>query len=153
MNVVILKVNTLINRMANTNYMSNSGTVDWRIYLDPEDDVAHVKLGGKWRMPTLAEWGELCEKCTWIWTSNYNGTGVKGTIVTSTNGNSIFLPAAGLRSGSSLSNAGSYGIYWSSALYTFDPDGAWHVCFDSEGIGRTKHDRRFFGRSVRPVTE
>lgn len=138
-----------------TKYNTNSsyGTVDKKLYLDPGDDVAHVKLGGKWRMPTLAEWGELCEKCTWTWTDNYNGTGVKGTIVTSSNGNRIFLPAAGVRSGSSLSGTGSFGIYWSSCLYTFDPDEAWQVHFDSGGIGRTKNDRRFFGRSVRPVSE
>ena len=35
--------------------------------LDPEDDVAHVKWGGKWRMPTAEEWEELMEDCTWEW--------------------------------------------------------------------------------------
>ena len=137
-----------------TKYNTNSsyGTVDKKKYLDQEDDVAHVKFGGKWRMPTLAEWDELYEKCTWIWTSNYNGTGVTGRIVTSTNGNSIFLPAAGLRSGSSLGNAGSYGLYWSSSLNTDYPFDAWFVSFGSGGVGRY-NDYRYYGRSVRPVSE
>ena len=37
--------------------------------MDPEDDVAHVKLGGSWRMPTTDEINELVEKCTWSWAS------------------------------------------------------------------------------------
>ena len=39
-----------------TNYWNGSGSPDDKTKLEPEDDVAHVKLGGKWRMPTDAEW-------------------------------------------------------------------------------------------------
>ena len=64
--------------------------------LELEDDVAHVILGGKWRMPTDDEWAELLNNCTRTWTDNYNGTGVKGRIVTSNiegyKDKSIFLP-------------------------------------------------------------
>lgn len=41
------------------------GTCDHIAGLDLEDDVAHVICGGKWRMPTAAEWQELMDKCTW----------------------------------------------------------------------------------------
>ena len=41
------------------NTKRSKGTVDNKTVLDPEDDVVHVKLGGKWRMPTDAEWKEL----------------------------------------------------------------------------------------------
>lgn len=77
-----------------TKYCTDSycRTVDNKTVLDPEDDVAHVKLGGSWRMPTLDEIEELCNECTWTSTT-YNG--VKGQLVTGPNGNSIFLPAAG----------------------------------------------------------
>ena len=103
-----------------TKYNTNSsyGTVDNKTVLEPEDDVAHVKLGGKWRMPTDAEWTELRDNCSWTWTSQ---NGVNGYRVTATNGNSIFLPAA------SKYNAGSDGFYWSSSLNTGGPDCAWVV--------------------------
>jgi hypothetical protein len=127
-------------------------TVDNKTILDSEDDVASVKLGGKWRMPTDAEWTELRTKCTWTWTDNYNGTGVAGRIVSATNGNSIFLPAAGYRGGTGLYDAGSIGYYWSSSLDTDYPYGAWCVHFESNGV-RKYRISRYDGQSVRPVTE
>ncbi len=131
---------------------SSYGTVDFKTVLDQEDDVASVKLGGMWRMPTDAEWTELRTKCTWTWMTNYNGTGVSGRIVTAPNGNSIFLPAAGSRSGTYRYNAGSYGLYWSSSLHTVNPSDAWYVYFSSGNVLRHL-DYRYCGLSVRPVTE
>ena len=48
-----------------TKYCTDSdyGTVDNKTVLDPEDDVAQVKWGGNWRMPTDAEIEELRENC------------------------------------------------------------------------------------------
>ena len=103
-------------------------------------------------MPTDEEWTELRSQCTWTWTTNYNGTGVEGRIVTATNGNSIFLPAAGYRYSTDLYDAGSYGYYWSSSLDAGGPGNAWGVYFYSGGVYRG-NDRRCYGRSVRPVTE
>ena len=135
------------------NTKSSYGTVDNKTVLEPEDDVAHVKLGGKWRMPTDAEWTELRTKCTWTWVTNYNGTGVTGQIVTATNGNSIFLPAAGRRFDSNLNDAGSWGCYWSSSLDTdYYPSNARYVGFNSDAVGRYLLNR-FGGQSVRPVSE
>ena len=134
------------------NTSSSYGTVDNKTVLDPADDVAHVKLGGNWRMPTDAEWTELRTKCTWTWTTNYNGTGVKGRIVAASNGNSIFLPATGGRWDAYLYNVGSYGDYWSSSLNTGLPYGAWRVYFNSGGVSRDDLER-YYGRSVRPVSE
>ena len=133
------------------NTKSSYGTVDNKTVLEPEDDVASVKLGGKWRMPTDAEWTELRTKCTWTWVSN--GSGVRGRLVKGTNGNCIFLPAAGSRSGTGLSNAGFLGYYWSSSLDTDDPDFAWYFRFDSAGSVYGSSRYRYFGRSVRPVSE
>ena len=39
------------------------GFTDKKTVLDPGDDAAHVGLGGKWRMPTEAEYRELLAKC------------------------------------------------------------------------------------------
>lgn len=135
------------------NTISSYGSVDDKTVLEPEDDVASVKLGGKWRMPTDAEWTELRTKCTWTWTTNYNGTGVKGQIVTATNGNSIFLPAAGYRRDTKLYDAGSYGYYWSSSLNTDKPSIAWYVNFNSGTVRRRDYGYRSYGQSVRPVSE
>ena len=125
------------------------GTVDNKTELELADDAARANWGGAWRMPTDAEWTELRENCTWTSTSDYNGTGVAGRIVTSNiNGNSIFLPAAG--SGGQFGGAGFYGYYWSSSLDTDDPYDAWRVSFFSEDASRDDY-YRCDGLSVRPV--
>ena len=127
-------------------------TVDNKTVLDPEDDVAHVKLGGNWRMPTDAEWTELRTKCTWSWTAK---NGVNGQMVTGPNGNSIFLPAAGYKDGSTgnpVRFRGSYGYYWSSSLHTDYTRYAWYVAFDSDYVNRNG-GLRSSGFSVRPVSE
>lgn len=135
-----------------TKYCSDSsygkdGFTDSKIVLDPEDDAATVNWGGNWRMPTYKEMGELIEKCTWIWTTQ---NGVRGYKVVGPNGNSIFLPAAGFRSGTSLLSAGSYGDYWSSSLYSSNPRYAYRVYFSSSCMYRDFSDR-YYGFVVRPV--
>ena len=126
---------------------SDYGTVDDKTVLDPEDDAARVNWGGAWRMPTFAEWTELCENCTWTWTTK---NGVNGYEVKGTNDNSIFLPAAGARYDDDLDFAGSYGDYWSSSLSADDPNDAWYVYFYSDDVFRS-NDYRYYGLSVRPV--
>ena len=129
---------------------SDYGTVDNRTVLDPEDDAAYVNLGNNWRMPTNADWTELCTECTWTWITR---NGVYGRLVTSnTNGNSIFLPSAGGRLDNELYNAGSGGTYWSSSLRTYVPYCAWYVYFDEEEILRTD-GYRYGGFSIRAVSE
>ena len=135
-----------------TKYNTNSsyGTVDNKKTLELSDDAARANWGGAWRMPTDAEFTELREQCTWTWTTQ---NGVNGYKVTSkSNGNSIFLPAAGYRDDSSLDDAGSYGDYWSSSLYTGSPYLAWGVYFDSSGVDRG-YGSRYGGLSVRPVCQ
>jgi len=112
-------------------------------------DVAHVKWGGGWRMPTLSEIQELCDKCSWQWTEV---NGVKGQKVTGPNGNSIFLPAAGYRLGTEVSLRGSYGSYWSGTLDEYHSGIAYDLRFDSGGHGWGNY-RRYHGHTVRPVTE
>ena len=134
-----------------TKYCTDSsyGTVDNKTVLDKEDDAAAVNWGGKWRMPTKAEQDELRQQCTWTWTSK---SGVNGYQVTGPNGKSIFLPAAGYRNVSSLNNVGSYGYYWSSSLFTGNPDDACGLDFYSDGVG-WDNNGRYYGQSVRPVCQ
>ena len=137
------------------NTKSSYGTVDNKTVLEAKDDVAHVKLGGKWRMPTDAEWTELINtsNCSWTWTTI---NGVNGYKVQSKKSgytdNWIFLPAAGYRYGTGLGDVGSRGYFWSSSLGTYAPRSAWYVFFNSDDVFRN-YLYRYYGRSVRPVSE
>lgn len=116
--------------------------------LTSEYDAATANWGSDWRMPTEAEQDELRTKCEWEWTSV---NGVNGRLVTGPNGNSIFLPAAGFRFSTSLSDAGSNGYYW-SATPSSDRYFAYALGFGSDGYGWT-YGSRDFGQAVRPVSE
>ena len=134
-----------------TKYCINSsfGTVDNKTVLDPEDDVAHVKWGGDWRMPTRAELEELLNNCTWQWTAQ---SGVVGYKVTSkSNGNSIFLPATGVRDGMSISGCGSYGHYLSSSLSNEGNTQTYYLNCGSGFYGCSGFEYRYYGLTVRPV--
>ena len=123
------------------------GTVDNKTVLDPEDDVAHIKWGGDWRMPTTDEQRELLNNCDWEWTTL---NGVKGYKVIGPNGNSIFLPAAGFRYGTDIDDRVDNGNYWSSSLYCNDE----YFAYNSDFYCSTYdywHGNRSLGRTVRPV--
>ena len=112
-------------------------------------DVAHVKWGGSWVMPSKEQQDELRNNCTYEWTTV---NGVKGGKFTSkANGGSMFLPAAGDRSYSDLNYAGSRGDYWSSTQGPSYTGYAYYLYFYSSGT-RTDSDYRYDGRSVRPVS-
>ena len=137
------------------NTKSSYGTVDNKTVLEAKDDAASVALGGKWRMPTDAEWTELrnTSNCSWTWTTidGVNGYKVQSKKSGYTD-NWIFLPAAGYRSFDNLYDVGSYGRYWSSSLNTVNPLYAYHMCFYSGSFGRG-YNSRYYGQSVRPVSE
>ena len=128
------------------------GYIDGSGNLTPSHDAATANWGGSWRMPTKEEQQELIDNCTWTWTTQ---NGVKGCKVTGPNGNSIFLPAAGLRRGSSLYDDGNNGYYWSSTpLYYYDANGYYACGLTFSGGGRlvSAYDRSD-GLTVRPITE
>ena len=98
-------------------FLKREGWITANGVLAPAHDAAHVQWGGKWRMPEGWELVTLTNKCTWTWTTKngVNGYEVRGKgDYTSA---SIFLPAAGWGSGTSLFRAGSDGCYWSSVPY------------------------------------
>ncbi len=99
----------------------NNGYTDDKGFLYADDDAASVLLGGDWRMPTSAEWQELWNNC------NRTSTTVNGVTGYKLSGKkdgytdkSIFLPAAGYKTGTSISEA-SYMFYWSKSLYSLEP--------------------------------
>ena len=138
------------------NTSSSSGIVDDKTALDPEDDVAHVKWGGNWRMPTKAELDDLRDKCTWTWydSGNTEFNGVAGYKVTSNiegyTDRFIFLPAAGYFSDTTLHYVGESGRYWSSTLYTDSTERSGGIQF-FKGYFGTGYLQRRYGFTVRPV--
>ena len=130
-----------------SDYWAVGGSPDNTLRLESSDDAAKAHWGGSWRMPTKEEFEELLKNCTSEWTTQ---DGVEGYKFTASNGNSMFLPAAGYRNGTSFGGAGSYGYYWSSSLNTDSPYDAWYLYFLSGDAG-TLNLYRCRGRSVRPV--
>ena len=116
---------------------------------EPKYDAATANWGEGWRMPTKEELEELVDKCDWEWTSQSGRNGYK---VTGPNGNSIFLPAAGWRYGTSLNIAGGYGNYWSSSPNGSYTPSAYRLYFRS-GNHYVGWSYRYGGRSVRPVSD
>ena len=107
-----------------------------------KNDVAHVKWGGNWYMPTLDDIKELINNCTSEWTTFNDVNGYKFT--SKINGKSIFLPAAGYRLRRGLSNGGNDVSYWSSSQYIKS-----YAFFLSGSINDSYY--RYYGRSVPPV--
>lgn len=132
------------------NTSSTYGTPDNLTTLEAMDDAAAQKLGSGARMPTKAEWDELIYNTTAEMTTM---NGVNGRKFTASNGESLFLPAAGHRSDSELYNAGSVGYYWSSSFDTCYgyPYDAWFFGFGSDDQGIMSGSLRYYGFSVRAV--
>ena len=130
------------------NTQSEYGNVDNKTTLERSDDAATANWGSDWCMPTQQQFQELKDNCTWTWTTRNgkNGCEVKGK-----NGNSIFFPAAGDRSGTYLFNEGSNGSYWSSSLRTNKPDDGRRLSFYSDVVYPDGWCDRTNGLSVRPV--
>ena len=135
--------NTYIHYINSYNYQNLGKDIAGTQY-----DVAHVKWGGSWQMPSLAQRDELLRYCTYTWTTK---NGINGGKFTGKNGKSIFLPAAGEYINSSLLSAGRYGSYWVSShggsySYTLNA-----LYLSLSGSASWNSGRRWWGLSVRPV--
>lgn len=144
-NVILTKYNT----------KTVHGAVDNKTCLDSSDDVASVRWGEAWRMPTKVEMEELLSECIWTWTIVGEKKGFR--VTSRTNGNSIFLPGAGFWMGAKFGGADNYGYqgyYWSSTLDTApdNRDTGYHLYFRNND-NQVNDTDRCEGFSVRPVTE
>ena len=147
---------------------------DSKTVLDPEDDAAHVIMGGSWRMPTYEECKELCLN-TDIYLVPTEGEEIQGTAqeqsgsvvvnwASPTEGTLkgvkfykkgdkqtyMFVPAAGDANEGSMQNVGQFGDLWSSSLYSSDVRYAWSFLFNA-GIGIVGNGSRYYGLPVRGV--
>jgi len=116
-------------------------------------DVAHMKWGGSWVMPSSDQIIELVNNCTYTWTSI---NGVWCGHFTGPSGSTIILPGAGYRFLGDLyhdSSRGYYscsGYYWSSTQHPVGLEYTYGVYLDL-GYADLKGFSPEYGRSVRPV--
>ena len=111
-------------------------------------DVAHVKWGDSWMMPSYEQNKELIDNCTYEWTIV---NGVRGQkFISRINGDSIFLPAAGFQWYDTLDGEGRLGRYWSSTLYPAAGN-AYCLSFVSYDASWNYGDSRGGGLTVRPI--
>ena len=139
-------------------------TADNKTQLELLDDAACANWGGSWRMPTEAELTELSNTkdapgYTWVWKTDYKGvSGCNGYLVihasseeAATASNSIFLPAAGRREGSSIVGQGEKGYFLSSSLNSSHPGNAPYLYLYLENVA-VNGEARCYGYTVRPVS-
>lgn len=147
---------------------------DSKTVLEPEDDAAHVNMGGNWRMPTLEEYNELCLN-TDIYLVPSEGEEIQGTAQEQSGSVRIkwasqaegtlkgvkfykkgdkqtymFVPASGDARGGSVRNVGLGGGLWASSLYSSIVRCAWGFTFGAGG-GDVVNPYRYKGYSVRGV--
>jgi uncharacterized protein (TIGR02145 family) len=114
-----------------------------------EYDVAHVKWGDKWQIPTYHDFEELLNNCESEWTTLNDVNGFK--LTSKINGNSIFLPAAGYRKDGDLCDDGQNGRYWSAwrdPSYIMYYANGFNIDSDNAGI---KKLGKSIGLTIRPV--
>ena len=143
-NPAIYPIGKSMSELQSAGWVTSSGV------LTSSHDAAHIKLGGSWRMPTEQEFENLISNSDWTWTTK---NGVRGLIIRGRGNytsNSIFFPAAGGGSGTSLALSGSVGWYWSSVLCPNDAKG---FGFDSSGRFLFAGGGLHAGFPIRPVQE
>lgn len=149
-----------------TKYCTSSkyGIVDNKTILDIEDDVAHIRMGDNWRIPTVEEWKELISRCTWDYVYINNDplkfAGYKiHSKVPGFEENWIFLPVNGYVEWIDSQSAYMYHpdacYYWSSSLVSsgsYSSTDAYKLTGHSGGPKIIRHTR-CYGLGVRPVSE
>lgn len=133
------------------NSFTKYNDLDGLTTLELSDDAANAYYS-KMRMPTKEECLELSNGTTFTWTDNYNGTNVKGCILTSKvdKTKSIFIPAVGGLYDAVTDSVGLGGYLWSSFLGGPYVENASGFGFDSSGSGVGGY-LRSDGNSVRGV--
>ena len=132
--------------------LRSTGWITAENVLVPAHDAAQVHWGGKWRMPTIQVRADLYYKCDWTSTTV---NGVKGYVVRGRGdyvSASIFLPAAGYGTGTSLNSVGASGYYWFANPHA-NGDGSHDYDYASNIGGNYVSDAqcRYFGLSIRPI--
>lgn len=135
-----------LTKYCNDSAFGYNGFIDDLSELLPEDDAISANWGAGWHIPTVEQWQELVD-CTTHDTTTQNG--VKGFLFTASNGNSLFLPNAGLYNDNVIYSIGRLSIFWSNSIDPELPYCAFAFGFQSGVV--TGHQNRRSGASVRAV--
>ena len=116
-----------------------------------EYDMATVKWGKEWKIPSKENWKELIEKCKWTREKAFH---VYGYRVEGPSGNSIFLPNTGLRLGETISDTDA-GYYWTSEMAQNDRTCAYYYYFEANKHNDIVNTKNYVysGKAVRPIRE
>ena len=131
-------------------------------------DAAHANLGNAWQLPTHTQMTELynSDNCIWEYVTQNSVNGYR--VTSKKNGNSIFLPSAGLRYNNSkyYSNSGgayltatqcgnnsqyAYSLLYYDGVIQIDDTGSNYWPFQTSNMPGNKAAIRYIGKSVRPV--
>ena len=120
--------------------------------LEPEDDAAHVNMGGKWRIPTPEQFNELKKYTTNEWRHDYNGSGVNGRLYTSKqNGNTIFFPANGIcNKDTKYAQRNDLCVYWTNKLVSKRKIAAFCYTMYKNSFIDANQTERYLGCGIRP---
>lgn len=114
--------------------------------MDDAHDAAKVLWGDNWRMPTLTDFAELIEHCTYV---SEVIDGIRHGVFTSkVNNQRIIMPAAGYVNSGALCSRGDVGSHWSRSFGSSEL--AWSISFGPGGRA-VDINGRYIGFSVRPV--
>ena len=132
-------------------------TIDQKTTLDLEDDAARYNMGGSWRMPTRDECLALGEAVTTAWTTDYQGSGVAGCVLTDKTDSSkkLFLPSSYIwRDG----NATAASFWWQSTVAPISQGAPYNRAYNlTANSGATdfgiNNNWRLWGFNVRGVMD
>ena len=131
-----------------TNYDASAGAaLTGDISVGDTYDMAHHNMGGNWRLPRRTEFQELYDNCDHLWIDEDGMNGMRFT--SRINGNAIFFPAAGHYNGTTLTDRGAGGYYWSSGFGSASD--AYGLYFGSSSVDPQNYSGRRYGFTVRAV--
>ena len=113
------------------------------------NDIISSSWGPNWITPTLADINELESCCSWTWETR---NGINGYKIKGTNGNTIFLPAAGIKN-IILSGVGEMVYYWTSTKYTQLEDMAYVIMATNSDVAIGSFNYAHGNLPIRPVSK
>lgn len=136
------------------NTISKYTDIGISLELETDDDAAYGddNWGTEWRIPSHEQCEELLSSSNTT-TKRTKRKGVEGLLITSlSNGQSIFLPAAGFYMDGRSHEMGEGGYYWSRTRYQWSPSIAYFMTFQKPDVV-TAEDllNRCCGMTIRPV--
>ena len=113
-----------------------------------EYDVAHVKWGENWQMPTISQIKELINNCTYEW---IKVNGIRCGKFMGANGGTIIIPAAGEMINTTVSERNENGWYWAGMEVPDDTNRPYLFGVSSNGGSLIIAHDRFRGMTVRAI--